>query len=159
MPRSRWKYPLALVREASSPSAELHIRAVSAGKKESVEVLLEKGVDVEAKDSGGVTPLMLAAHYGRGQLASLLIQKGAHVDPKEEYANTPLHSAAESGHLNLVELLIAKGADVNRQDERYGTAVSRQLRLTCAQWLHCTSPCIKARSSRHRQEAPPTRLR
>lgn len=111
-------------------------------------MLLEKGADVEAKDSGGVTPLMLAAHYGRGQLASLLIQKGALVDPKDEYANTPLHSAAESGHMNLVELLIAKGADVNRQDERHGTAASCRLLLTrTPQWLHCTTPRIKAWTS------------
>lgn len=41
-----------------------------------MDVLLEKGADVEAKDSGGVTPLMLAAHYGRAQIAAKLIQRG-----------------------------------------------------------------------------------
>ena len=91
---------------------------MSSGKKESVEVLLEKGASAEAKDSGDVTPLMLAAHYGRAQIATLLLQRGARVHPMAEYANTPLHSAAESGHLNIVDLLISKGADVNRQDER-----------------------------------------
>jgi ankyrin repeat protein len=105
---------------------------VSAGKKDVVQVLVEKGADMEIADKGGVTPLHLAAFWGRLHIVSFLIEKGARVNSDKEYAFTPLHrwalpqmmkdslparSSAEKGLFEVTELLLSKGADVNKQDE------------------------------------------
>ncbi len=43
---------------------------------------LTNGVNVNAKDEDGVTPLYWAARYGHSQVAELLIANGADMDPK-----------------------------------------------------------------------------
>jgi ankyrin repeat protein len=50
-----------------------------------------QGADLESTDNSGVTPLQLAAHYGRIQIATRLIEKGAKINSDGEYATTALH--------------------------------------------------------------------
>ena len=91
------------------------------GHKETVELLINKGANVNAKDSKHKeTPLYNAASAGHRQVAELLIDKGADVNAKRDLGRlqlTPLYAAASEGHKELVELLIANGADVNPKDD------------------------------------------
>ncbi|SVE01222.1 uncharacterized protein METZ01_LOCUS454076, partial [marine metagenome] len=87
-------------------------KAARVGHIEVVKKHLAAGVDVNAKDEGGVTPLLVAAAGGHMEIVELLITKGADVNAKA-YGGTPLHLAAIRGHKEVAELLIAKGADVN----------------------------------------------
>ena len=73
-----------------------------------------KGVDVNAKDKSGETPLHCAASTGRADMPELLIAEGADVNAVNNSGWTPLHAAA--GHAETAELLIAEGADVNAKD-------------------------------------------
>jgi ankyrin repeat protein len=78
-----------------------------------MKLLLEKGADVEAKDTrNGRTPLSWAARNGREGLVKLLLEKGADVGCKSDNGRTPLCWAALSGHEALVKLLLEQGADV-----------------------------------------------
>ena len=93
--------------------------AAKKGNIEAVKQRIADGVDVNAKDKYGRTPLFIAAHEGHKEIAELLLAKRADVNAKDgKYGWTPLHHAAVSGgHKEVAVLLIAKGADVNARDK------------------------------------------
>jgi ankyrin repeat protein len=96
-------------------------KAAGRGHKEIVELLIDEGADVNAKDKRGTTPLHEAAGRGHNKdVAELLIAKGADVNAKDDNGWTPLHHAVPDGHKEIAELLIAKGGDVNAKGI-YGT--------------------------------------
>ena len=77
----------------------LHL-AVKKNALEVVELLIERGADLNAKDSDGATPLM---HAGRGKLlAQLLIENGAEIT---------LSYAAVVNDRELANRLFSRGAD------------------------------------------------
>lgn len=47
-----------------------------------VQLLLEHGADIEAKDGYGWTPLLLAAQKGHEAVVRLLLEKGANIEAK-----------------------------------------------------------------------------
>ena len=73
------------------------------GDADSVKALLGKGVNVNARDVDGRTPLTEAAYYGRTDIAKLLLDKGADVFAKKNDAETPLSMAA--GHKEIAEMI------------------------------------------------------
>jgi cytohesin len=98
----------------------LHHAAISSGDyKDVAELLIAKGLDVNAKttkygEAKDATPLHAAAGMGNINVAEVLIKNGAELDAKfSENHHTPLHLVAREGHKAVVELLIANGADVN----------------------------------------------
>ena len=86
----------------------LHTHA-GEGRKEVVEILINAGANVNAKNDTGMSPLHNAVTK---EVVELLIAEGANVNAKNKHGGTPLHEAAASGHKEIVELLIAEGADV-----------------------------------------------
>jgi ankyrin repeat protein len=70
-----------------------------------MQLLLEKGVDVEAKDSDGLTLLHHAAENGHEALVHLLLENGADVKAKEDKGLRALDLAASNGHEAIVKLL------------------------------------------------------
>ncbi|WP_353280796.1 ankyrin repeat domain-containing protein [Wolbachia endosymbiont (group B) of Cyclophora punctaria] len=84
-----------------------------------VNVLLEKGADVNERYHSGNTVLHLAAENGHEKTVEFLLAKGANVNEKGYHDMTPLHFAACNGHEKTVEVLIKAGADVNAADQ-YG---------------------------------------
>jgi len=100
----------------SAPDISIH-EAVIEGNIEAVKQHLDAGVDVNAKDNIGFTPLHYAAQSGRKEIVELLIAKGADVNAKNGIGWTPLLFAATWGHKEVAELLIAKGADANAKGD------------------------------------------
>jgi ankyrin repeat protein len=95
------------------------------GQEAVVELLLEKGADVESKSRyGSQTPLLLAVGNGHKAVVKLLLEKGANVECKSRYGRRPLWYAAEKGHEAVVKLLLEKGADVECKN-RYGDPARR----------------------------------
>jgi ankyrin repeat protein len=78
-----------------------------------MELLLKKGVPVDATDGLGYTALMTAAGLGYTDAAALLLSKGAKVEAQQKNTMTPLMIAAANGRLEMVNLLLDKGANVN----------------------------------------------
>ncbi|KAF4335972.1 ankyrin repeat-containing protein, partial [Fusarium beomiforme] len=91
------------------------------GHRVIVKLLLEKGAEIEAKDSKyGQTPLSWAARNGHEAVIKLLLGKGAEIEAKDNlYGQTPLSWAARNGHEAVVELLLDKGADIETKDSKY----------------------------------------
>jgi hypothetical protein len=85
------------------------------GHTEIVQLFLEKGADVNAKDNDGWTALMIAAEKGHSEIVQLLLEKGADVNAKDNDGVTALMFAAANGHTEIVQLLLEKGADVNAE--------------------------------------------
>ena len=84
--------------------------AAQQGDRESAELLLAAGVDVNDKDASGASVLVVATHSGHSELAQMLLQRGA--DPNAAGAGyTPLHAAVLRGDAPLVKALLAKGAN------------------------------------------------
>ena len=68
--------------------------------------LAQSGVNINAQDRCGLTPLHFAALYGMPEVAKTLLQHGANVAFADEHGNQPLWTAvvnATHGNLDLVE--------------------------------------------------------
>ena len=60
------------------------------GHEAVVKLLLEKGAELEAKDSDGRTPLRRAAENGHEAVVKLLLEKDAELEAKDSFGRTPL---------------------------------------------------------------------
>jgi len=107
---------IAAVLLATTSFADPIHDAAGNGDLAGVQAELGKGVDVNVKGNGGLTPLLFAA-WGHKETAELLIAQGAEVNAKDGDGWTPLYYPAAKGHKEIVELLIGKGADLNAKDE------------------------------------------
>jgi len=90
-------------------------RACENGHKEVAELLIARGVDVNAKPAGGDTPLHYVVRSGKGgnDIIELLIAKGADVNVKNNAGQTPVDVAAKRRRKELVKLLIERGGAVS----------------------------------------------
>jgi palmitoyltransferase ZDHHC13/17 len=71
-----------------------------------VALLLGKGAaDIEARDSSGCTPLLIAAQYGQVEVVAFLLQKGAQLQALDKSGDTALHWAAYKGSIPVCGLL------------------------------------------------------
>ncbi len=82
-----------------------------------VELLINAGADIDAKDDDDWTPLHSAAAYGNVNCLEALLANGAGVNAEEKNDYSPLHIAALNGKINCLEVLLANGADANAEDE------------------------------------------
>jgi ankyrin repeat protein len=89
---------------------EQFIGAAAEGKIELVKTFLGRGADVNARDTNGVTALMMAANYGHIDVVRLLLDKGADIGAKDHSGSTALMAAAVDGRAEVVKLLKARGA-------------------------------------------------
>ena len=74
------------------------------------------GIDPDARDDDGGTPMHRAAGEGRVEIIELLYAAGANPNARDNRGRTPLHRAASDGKVTKVEALVAAGADINARD-------------------------------------------
>lgn len=102
--------------------------AISMGYASIAQLLVLSGkIQVDSKNSEGMTPLSCAASIGHGSIVKLLIDTGGCVDvnSKDHNGRTPLSHAAEAGQDSAIQLLLDTGkVDVNARDERGWTPLS-----------------------------------
>lgn len=91
-------------------------RAVILGRLRTVKALIKHGVDLNARDEQGRTPLMLAAHHGIEKILRMILEKGADPNAVAPRGKTALIEAAEYGHMNCVRLLLRVRVNVNAQE-------------------------------------------
>ena len=86
------------------------INAVLKGDTATVNTLLAKGSDVNAKDRYGQTVLILAAKYGHTDVVKALLAEGADLNARDRFGDTALTCAKRCGHMKITRLLKEAGA-------------------------------------------------
>jgi Ankyrin repeats (3 copies)/Ankyrin repeats (many copies) len=105
--------------------APLHL-AAEIGDVEVIRKIIEYGVDINAKDLHGCTPLHVASdrsHHKDSSVHRFLLEHGADVNARRVDGSTPLHNASQTGVLEVVRLLLEQGADVKAEDNHGATAL------------------------------------
>ncbi|MBI2378391.1 MAG: ankyrin repeat domain-containing protein [Deltaproteobacteria bacterium] len=95
--------------------------AVKKNDESAVATMIKNGVDINAADSSGDYPLIMAAYKGYTRITKMLLEAGADVrvlDPGMKA--TALHAAAYAGHAEPSKLLIKFGVDINKQGPNNG---------------------------------------
>ncbi|MHB9146964.1 MAG: ankyrin repeat domain-containing protein [Candidatus Amoebophilus sp.] len=91
-------------------------KAIVKGDEKRVSKLINTGLDINAKNIDGNTPLYLAAQNSWIEIAKLLIENGAKVNEVSKNGEIPLHSVAEKGQLELVNLLVEQKSNFNAKN-------------------------------------------
>jgi ankyrin repeat protein len=81
-------------------------RAAATSHVGMVQLLLERGADVNASTYGGTPALHRAAYYGHEEVVSTLLSSGADVYRRSVGGDTALMKASWSGHVAVVRLLL-----------------------------------------------------
>ena len=90
---------------------------------EVVELLLNKGANVNYQGGYFGNALQAASHAGNIPVVRLLLCRGANVNAQGGKLGNALQAASSMGHSDLVKLLLDKGADVNAQGGHFGSAL------------------------------------
>jgi ankyrin repeat protein len=85
------------------------------------DVLLRAKANVQAANRVGMTPLAMAALYGRPAMIDRLLKAGADARELGPNGETTLMFAARNGNPAALKLLIEAGADVNARERLRGT--------------------------------------
>lgn len=104
--------------------AKALFQAVLVGDEQRARELLDMRSDiVDYRDTGNITPLMIAAENGDGPMTQLLLRHGAETSAKNDEGLTPIMFAAKHGHLNVVELLLEKNVKLATRDSSGNSAL------------------------------------
>lgn len=60
-----------------------------------------------------ITPLHVAAKWGKSNMVSLLLESGANIEAKTRDGLTALHCAARSGHDQVIDMLLQRNAPIS----------------------------------------------
>jgi len=78
-----------------------------------IQVLIDHGANVNAKDVHGETPLLLNVRHGSAKMTQLLLNNGADPNIADNVGWSPLHIAAMNGSYEKADLLIRHGAQID----------------------------------------------
>lgn len=88
-----------------------------------VKLLLEKGADINAKNSYGQAALIFSIRHEESAMFDLLVEKGADVNVVSD-DGTPLMVAVLFGYNQRIEKLFQAGADLEKEDKWGFTALT-----------------------------------
>jgi hypothetical protein len=91
--------------------------AVKNGNRQMVQLLLAAGADVNTRDEGGQTVLMMVNEDATTDLVWDLLNAGANVNQKDKEGNTPLIEAAGVNSIEVLRTLLDAGADITAKNE------------------------------------------
>lgn len=104
------------------------------GNLPEVKKLLDEGVDVNATNQYGQTPLMMAAWHVHKPVLDALLEAGADVNTTAGYATgygwTALMFAARSGNTDIVSTVLEAGADIKSLTREGEDATGKRLGQT-----------------------------
>jgi hypothetical protein len=119
--------PARALHEVSSKRRQLNALfrfAILSGSIRAVQLQIERGVDLESRDENGMTPLMLGASRGRGDVCQLFLAAGADSSAQNNDGNTACDIAARAGFPTIAVLLAPAVAS---HSHRLDAAVENQI--------------------------------
>jgi ankyrin repeat protein len=97
------------------------------GHEQIVDMLLDRGAEINVTTKGGVysNALQAASYRGHRHIVEMLLNRGAdvNINARSRYHTNALQAASERGHKQIVELLLDRGANVNAQGGYYSNAL------------------------------------
>jgi len=88
--------------------------AAHIGKPEIIKLMLQRGVDINARDNSGKTIMFVLAFHGHTDTMKWLVNElGVPVDTTDNDGWTPMCKAAQVGQVESIECLASLGAKVN----------------------------------------------
>lgn len=118
-------------KEARLVATDLHSAAQS-GDVSEVRRLVTSGVDVNAQDENGNTPLKYASAEPHPEVLRVLISLGASPVISDHRGFTPIHCVAGHGFydeaIEVAQILIKAGADVNARSTTHGFVPLHEVR-------------------------------
>jgi len=127
---------------------EQFLDAARVGNVVKMEQLEAKGADVNARSTGGATPMFVAAGNGHLHAMKWLNDRGANVHAKDNDDWAPMHAAAFFGRLDVMRWLHEQGADIHAGDKRGLTPMHLTANngyLDVMRWLHKQGADIEPR--------------
>lgn len=113
----------------ASGGGESLVEAVKADDVSAVRAMLDRGVDINARQADGATALAWSAVRGNAAMTVELLKAGADPNIANELGIGPLAIAIQHGGRDIVELLLAYGADPNLRRENGETPLMSAARL------------------------------
>ena len=102
----------------------------AAGQVGMMQLLIEKGADVNARDNDGIAPLDDAVWGGSLDAAAILLAHGARLNEMEPKTGaTPVNEAAYRGNTSIVRYLLQFKPDLGIRDNRGNTALENAIRM------------------------------
>jgi ankyrin repeat protein len=79
-----------------------------------IQLLLDRGANINAMETTGETALALACKGGRTWVVRELLQRGASLDQEQQrFDQTPIYYACHRGYAEILKLLMDHGATIN----------------------------------------------
>ena len=97
---------------------------IKRGDYNMAKLLLDRGAELEARDSRNRTALHYAMGSGIITLVALLLEMGAALESRDDFGRTSLYDAVVGGHEDIVRLLLNRGANPKVIDSRKETLLT-----------------------------------
>lgn len=117
-------YQRAGVQIEATEGAAILLASAYNGEEAVVRILLDSGIDIEAKNDSVWTALHFAARYGGETVVRFLLERGANKEERTDKGSTALHLAtAKRGNAGMLKLLLENGFDIDARDNDERTAL------------------------------------
>eukprot|EP01137_Pigoraptor_chileana_P011404 Opistho-2@62224 len=110
-------------KETTKGRSAIHAAVNYSRSSELIDLLLNRGADVNANDNRRWTALHFASVYGHIDVVTLLLDRGADVNAVTTSRSSALHIASRNDCTGVVALLLDRGADMNAVDCKGLTAL------------------------------------
>ncbi len=95
---------------------------------ESVKCLIKNGININAADTTGETPIMIAAKYGYTEIIDELLTAGTNVNFESQNGYTAIEFAILNNHFNIFKQLKPYLKDINRRNSQNHTLLHLAIR-------------------------------
>ena len=102
-----------MIEPSSNAPNPILYKAIVKGNLKSVQYWINKGENIESKNSDGQTAFQYAVSVNRLPIVEFLLQKGAKIEEKDKKGHTPLNFAVARGFKQVVEILIKHEANID----------------------------------------------